>query len=145
MEILNPLSFSQSATLSIGEMTRNALAKLGVPEKEYYNIDLLSPVQIVFKGNICVNISVENDRLWFWSFFPTEKKQTIENIVSIYDILNQPVYYAETNRLIINERKMGYELKALMNPHSASDAKLFSEAIGSFHEVLLTFSKSISL
>ncbi|WP_145550147.1 type III secretion system chaperone family protein [Yersinia intermedia] len=145
MEILNPLSFSQNATLSIGEMTRNALAELGVPKSYYHNIDLLSPVQIVFKGNICINISIENDRLWFWSFFSVEKNQIIKNIENVYNILNQPMGYAETDRVILSERETGYELKALINPHSASDAKLFSEAIGFFYKTSSTFSKLTSI
>ncbi|AHK22003.1 hypothetical protein [Yersinia similis] len=139
MEILSPLSFKQNSNRSIGEVTRSALIKIGVPESYCRNFDLLSPIQIVFKGGICTNISVENDRLWFWSSFSITENQILTNIESILNILTQPVSYAETDRVTIGKNTNGYELKALINPRIFSDDSLFIEAIESFYKTSSNF------
>ncbi|WP_158499507.1 hypothetical protein [Yersinia pseudotuberculosis] len=120
-------------------MTRSALVKIGVPESHCRNFDLLSPIQIVFKGGICINISVENDRLWFWSFFSITENQILTNIEKILNILTQPVSYAETDRVTIGKNINGYELKALINPCTLSDDSLFIEAIESFYKTSSNF------
>lgn len=139
MEILSPLSSKQNSNRSIGEVTRSALVKIGVPESHCRNFDLLSPIQIVFKGGICINISVENDRLWFWSFFSITENQILTNIEKILNILTQPVSYAETDRVTIGKNINGYELKALINPCTLSDDSLFIEAIESFYKTSSNF------
>ena len=113
--INNPLSFSQNIHQGLSSLVRNALSELGVSDTLLNNFDSHSTIAIEMDSGLSINISLENDRLFVWSFISLSEEQLISNSRSILSTLTSPIESVETGCLSLVKCDGGFELKALMN------------------------------
>ncbi|WCH23628.1 hypothetical protein [Aeromonas salmonicida] len=138
--IHNPLSFSQNIHQDLSSLVRDALSGIGVSHNLLNDFDSHSTISIDLDEGLAINISLIDDRLFFWSLISLSEEKLFYNSRAILSILTSPVEFFETGHITLGQCDGGFELKALISLDALKENKL-AQTITCFHSCLVSLFK----